>query len=47
MLGRSFYVLYGLRRGNRASRIITWAAALFVVAFWAWRFTVSPSPLWE
>jgi len=37
LLGRSFYILYVLRRGNRVSTIITWLAALFVVGYWTWR----------
>jgi predicted permease len=38
LLGRSFYVLYVLKRGNRVSVVITWMAALFVVGYWTWRF---------
>ena len=37
LLGRSFYILYVQRRGNRVSAIITWLSALFVVGYWTWR----------
>jgi hypothetical protein len=37
LLGRSFYILYVQRRGNRFSTIITWASALFVFGYWTWR----------
>ena len=37
LLGRSFYILYVQRRGNRISAIITWLSALFVVGYWTWR----------
>jgi hypothetical protein len=37
LLGRAFYVLYVRRRGTRASRVITWLAAAFVLGYWAWR----------
>jgi len=37
LLGRSFYILYVRRRGNRASAVITWLAAIFVVGYWTWR----------
>ena len=37
LMGRSFYILYVLRRGNRASMIITWLTAAFVVGYWTWR----------
>jgi hypothetical protein len=37
LLGRSFYILYVKRRGTRASTVITWLAAAFVVGFWTWR----------
>jgi hypothetical protein len=37
LLGRSFYILYVRRRGTRATAIVTWAAALFVVGYWTWR----------
>jgi hypothetical protein len=46
MLGRSFYMLYVRRRGNRTSKVVTWLAAVFVVCFWIWRFSVSPSAPW-
>jgi hypothetical protein len=37
LLGRSFYILYVQRRGTRATTIITWLAAAFVVGYWTWR----------
>ena len=37
LLGRAFYVLHVLRRGTRASAVITWLSAAFVVGFWTWR----------
>jgi hypothetical protein len=37
LLGRSFYILYVLRRGTRATTVITWLAAAFVVGFWTWQ----------
>ncbi len=37
LLGRSFYILYVKRRGNRVSAVITWLSALFVVGYWTWR----------
>lgn len=46
MLGRSFYVIYGLGRGTRAVRIITWLAAVFVLLFWTWRLATSQSVFW-
>lgn len=36
LLGRSFYILYVKRCGNRASTIITWLSAAFVVGYWTW-----------
>ena len=47
LLGRSFYMLYVRGRGNRTSKIVTWIAAVFVVGFWAWRFSVTPGAPWE
>jgi len=38
LLGRSFYILYGKGRGSRASTVITWLSASFVVGYWTWRF---------
>ena len=38
MLGRAHYVLYVLKRGNRASILITWVATIFVLGFWTWRW---------
>jgi hypothetical protein len=37
LLGRSFYILYVSRRGTRASTVITWLAAAFVVGYWTWQ----------
>jgi hypothetical protein len=37
LLLRSFYILYVRRRGNRASTVITWMAAVFVIGYWTWR----------
>jgi hypothetical protein len=37
LLGRSFYILYVQQRGTRASAIVTWLSALFVVGYWTWR----------
>lgn len=37
LLGRSFHILYVKRRGTRASKVITWLAAGFVLGYWAWR----------
>ena len=37
LLGRSFYILYVQRRGTRASAIITWLAAAFVVGYWTYQ----------
>jgi hypothetical protein len=34
---RSFYILYVQRRGNRASTVLTWLAAVFVIGYWTWR----------
>jgi hypothetical protein len=36
LLLRSFYILYVRRRGSRASALITWISAIFVVGFWTW-----------
>jgi len=41
LLGRAFYVLYVLGCGNRASKIITWLAALVMVGYWTWRLLES------
>jgi hypothetical protein len=38
LLGRSFYILYVERRGNRASTIITWLSAAFVIGYWTWQW---------
>ena len=37
LLGRAFYILYVRGCGTRASTIITWLSATFVVGFWTWR----------
>jgi hypothetical protein len=37
LLGRAFYVLYVRKRGTRASTVITWLSAAFIVGFWTWR----------
>ena len=39
LLGRSFYILYVKRRGNRFSAVVTWLSAAFVVGYWTWRLT--------
>jgi hypothetical protein len=38
LLGRSFYVLYVLKRGTGAVRVLTWLSAGFVICFWTWRW---------
>jgi hypothetical protein len=37
LLGRAFYILYVQKRGTRASTLITWFSALFVIGYWTWR----------
>jgi hypothetical protein len=37
LLGRSFFILYVRGRGSRATAVVTWLAALFVVGYWSWR----------
>ena len=37
LLARSFYILYVQRRGTRASAVITWCSAVFVIGFWTWQ----------
>jgi hypothetical protein len=37
LLGRSFFILYVRRRGTRATAVVTWLAALFVVGYWTYR----------
>ena len=34
----SFYILYVQRRGSRASAVITWVSAIFVIGFWTWQW---------
>jgi hypothetical protein len=36
LLLRSFYLLYVRRRGTRASAVLTWLSAVFVIGFWTW-----------
>jgi hypothetical protein len=42
LLGQAFFVLYVRGRGTRASEIITWLSAVFIVVYWTWR-ALSPS----
>jgi len=37
IFGRAHYFLYLLKRRNRTTEVITWAATLFVVGFWSWQ----------
>jgi hypothetical protein len=37
LLTRSFHILYVERRGSRASAIVTWLSAAFVIGYWTWR----------
>jgi hypothetical protein len=37
LLLRSFYILYVQRRGTRATAVITWLSAVFVIGFWTWQ----------
>jgi hypothetical protein len=37
LMVRAFYILYVRRRGNRASAVITWLSAAFIVGFWTWQ----------
>ncbi len=41
LLGRAFYVLYVKRRGNAFSVVVTWSAAVLLVALWTWRLALS------
>ena len=36
LIGRSFYVLYVLKRGSTAVKVLTWLSATFIVCFWTW-----------
>jgi hypothetical protein len=36
LLGRSFYILYVQKNATRATRVITWISATFMVGFWSW-----------
>jgi hypothetical protein len=38
LLGRAYYMLYFLKRGNRVSAAITWLATVFVAGFWTWQW---------
>jgi hypothetical protein len=37
LLARAFFILYVRRRGTRASAVITWLSALFVVGYWSYK----------
>jgi hypothetical protein len=37
LLGRAHYVLYVLKRGSRATVLITWIATTLVIGFWTWQ----------
>jgi hypothetical protein len=37
LLGRSFYILYVLKRGTSPVKVLTWCSAVFVLGFWTWR----------
>jgi hypothetical protein len=37
LLARSFYILYVKGCGTRASAVITWLSAAFVIGYWTWR----------
>ena len=37
-LGRSYYLLYVLKKGNFFSKIITWGATAVVAGFWGWHW---------
>jgi hypothetical protein len=37
LLARAFYVLYVRKRGTRASTVLTWLAAFFVIGYWTWQ----------
>jgi len=41
LLARAFYILYVRQRGSRASYVITWLSAVFVVGFWTWRLVLA------
>jgi hypothetical protein len=41
LLARAFYVLYVKRRGNAFSVVVTWSAAVLLVALWTWRLVLS------
>jgi hypothetical protein len=42
LIGRAHYVLYVLKKGNRASTLITWLATGLVIAFWTWQWLNPP-----
>jgi hypothetical protein len=37
LLGRAHYVLYVLKRGTRATALITWLSTVLVIGFWTWQ----------
>jgi hypothetical protein len=41
LLGRAHYVLYALKRGTRATALITWLSTVLVIGFWSWQL-ISP-----
>ncbi len=41
LLGYSFFVLYVLRKGNRASTVLTWLSLVFVIGFWTWQLLLT------
>src|SRR4051812_29653909 len=41
MLARSFYTLYGLRRGSVFSRVTTWVSAGLVILLWGLRLAAA------
>jgi hypothetical protein len=41
LLGRAHYVLHVLKRGNRASTVITWLTTVLVIGFWTWKWMKS------
>ena len=44
LLARAHYVLYGLKRGNRTSAIITWVATILLVGFLTWKLFCAACP---
>ncbi len=37
-LGRSYYLMYVLKKGNLFSKVITWSATAVVIGFWSWHW---------